>query len=294
MSLAVSTDSKKSELAFSKALHKFQKEDPTFRVKLDPESGQTIISGMGELHLFIYTERMKREYGVNVVTGKPQVAFRETIRDRVPFSYTHKKQSGGQGQFAKVCGYLEALPEERMGENEFANEVIGGSIPPEYMAACEKGFYEILEKGPIIGHPITGVRIVLNDGASHPVDSSDLAFRLATQYAVREAFAKGRQTVLEPIMKVEITIPVEYQGVVVSSLNKRKGVVVNSEQGDDYMTIEALVSLNNMFGYSTDLRSITAGKGEFTMEYSRHNPATRELQEELINAFLKKKAEEKK
>ncbi|RCH95076.1 Elongation factor G, mitochondrial [Rhizopus azygosporus] len=281
---------------FSKALNRFQKEDPTFRVHVNSESKETIISGMGELHLQIYVERMKREYGVECVTGKPRVAFRETITQPAKFNYTHKKQSGGAGQFGRVMGVIEpmARDEETGKDIEFENRVVGGNIPTNYIPACEKGFLDGLEKGPLIGHPVNGVRMILEDGAAHSVDSSELAFRIATKNAFLEAFAKARPTILEPIMNVSITAPTEFQGAVIGGLNKRKGTIVDTEIQEDYFQVTADVPLNDMFGYSTELRSATQGKGEFTMEYKDHQPVQTNVQEELIQQYKKEQANKNK
>ncbi|CAI2187875.1 13598_t:CDS:10, partial [Funneliformis geosporum] len=258
---------------FSKALNKFQREDPTFRVTYDLESKETIISGMGELHLDIYIERMRREYNVDCVTGKPQVAFRETITSKSKFDYTHKKQTGGAGQYGKVVGYIEPMPiveDEEEQLTSFENRVVGGHIPTQFIPAVEKGFYDALEKGGLIGHPVKDVRFVLLDGQHHAVDSSEYAFRLAAQYAFREAFLKANPVILEPIMNVSVTSPIEFQGTVIGNLNKRKGTILDTDVHEDYFVVTAEVSLNNMFGYSSDLRSATQGKGEFTMEYKTH------------------------
>ncbi|GAB5589260.1 Elongation factor G [Umbelopsis nana] len=275
---------------FSKALNRFQKEDPTFRVHVDKESKETIISGMGELHLDIYVERMKREYNVECVTGKPQVAFRETIQDSSKFNYTHKKQSGGAGQFGRVMGFIEPMTadEETGKDTDFDNRVVGGNIPTNFIPACEKGFRDALEKGPLIGHPVNGVRMVLEDGAAHSVDSSELAFRIATRAAFNDAFAKAKPVILEPVMNVAITAPIEFQGTVIGGLNKRKGTVVDTEIQEDYFNVTADVALNNMFGYSTELRSATQGKGEFSMEYKEHQPVMPYVQEELVTEYKKK------
>jgi len=295
MSLSITTKTKDHTNNFSKALARFQKEDPTFRVTMDQESGQTIISGMGELHLDIYVERMKREYGIEAVTGKPNVAYRETIGSSSTFVYTHKKQSGGAGQYAKVCGLVESVPiEGPNGGCVFSNETVGGSIPPNFMEACRKGFEDACEKGPTIGQPVVGVRMVVNDGAAHSVDSSDLAFRTASMLAFKEAFKKARPSLLEPIMKVEIEVPIEFQGAIIGALNRRKGIVVNTDGRDDYVTITAEVPLNNMFGYSTDLRSATQGKGEFTMEYKEHLPVSKDVFDQLVEEYNRKRQEDKK
>ncbi|PHZ07838.1 translation elongation factor G [Rhizopus microsporus ATCC 52813] len=295
ISLSINPKGKESP-NFSKALNRFQKEDPTFRVHVNSESKETIISGMGELHLQIYVERMKREYGVECVTGKPRVAFRETITQPAKFNYTHKKQSGGAGQFGRVMGVIEpmARDEETGKDIEFENRVVGGNIPTNYIPACEKGFLDGLEKGPLIGHPVNGVRMILEDGAAHSVDSSELAFRIATKNAFSEAFAKARPTILEPIMNVSITAPTEFQGAVIGGLNKRKGTIVDTEIQEDYFQVTADVPLNDMFGYSTELRSATQGKGEFTMEYKDHQPVQTNVQEELIQQYKKEQANKNK
>ncbi|KAJ3019437.1 Elongation factor G, mitochondrial [Thoreauomyces humboldtii] len=281
---------------FSKALNRFQREDPTFRVHVDAESKQTIISGMGELHLEIYVERMKREYGVDCATGKPQVAFRETINAKVPFNYTHKKQSGGSGQFGRVSGYIEVMeePTEDGKVIEFVNQTVGMNIPGQYIPAIQKGFVEACEKGSLIGHPVTGVRFVLEDGMAHAVDSSELAFKLAAIYAFREAFAQAQPVILEPVMDVTLTAPVEYQGAAIGLLNKRKGTIGDSEVQDDYVEVKAEVPLNEMFGFSTDLRSCTQGKGEFAMEYKMHAPVMPFVQTTLMEDYKKKQMEARK
>jgi elongation factor G len=293
MSLAVSPKDQSSAGNFSKALGRFQREDPTFRVHLDPDSNQTIISGMGELHLEIYIERMKREYNTDVVSGKPQVNFRETIRAPAKFDYTHKKQSGGSGQFGKVQGRLEPiLTEAGLASNdvEFEVEIVGNPIPPQLIPSVEKGFREAANSGSLVGHAVQGVRFVLEDGASHVVDSNDVAFRLAAQGAFRQAYAQADPTVLEPIMAVEITAPTEFQGSVIGSINKRSGTILGSESDESDVTVNAAVPLNNMFGYSTDLRSQTQGKGEFSMVYDHHAPVTAQTQKELVTTFARKRA----
>ncbi|CAG8494763.1 6530_t:CDS:10, partial [Acaulospora morrowiae] len=288
----------KDSANFSKALNRFQREDPTFRASYDTESKETIISGMGELHLDIYVERMRREYNVDCVTGKPQVAFRETVTSMAKFDYTHKKQTGGAGQYGKVIGYIEPLQELNDEDEEqlpaFESRVVGGHIPSNFIPAVEKGFLDGLEKGSLIGHPVKNVRFVLEDGAHHAVDSSELAFRLAALYAFREAFLKAKPVILEPIMDVSITAPLEFQGTVIGNLNKRKGTIIDTEVQEDYFVVNAEVSLNSMFGYSSDLRSATQGKGEFSMEYKDHRPVSPNVQEELINEYKKRKAAEKK
>ncbi|KAF9782458.1 P-loop containing nucleoside triphosphate hydrolase protein [Thelephora terrestris] len=274
---------------FSRALNRFQKEDPTFRVHIDHESKETIISGMGELHLEIYVERMRREYNVECTTGKPKVAFRETITQRADFQYTHKKQTGGAGQYARVIGYVEPMEkdEESGKDTGFENLVMGGNIPTNYIPAVERGFYEALEKGTLSGNQITGCRMVLQDGAFHAVDSSELAFRLAAIGAFREVFTKTKPVILEPIMNVEVVAPLEFQSAVIGGLNSRRGTIVDTEVREDEFTCLAEVALNDMFGYSNQLRGATQGKGEFSMEYKTHMPVLPNIQKELEDAYKK-------
>ncbi|KAF7150583.1 hypothetical protein RHSIM_Rhsim02G0217200 [Rhododendron simsii] len=292
MSLAVSPVSKDSGGQFSKALNRFQREDPTFRVGLDAESGQTIISGMGELHLDIYVERIRREYKVDATVGKPRVNFRETVTQRAEFDYLHKKQTGGQGQYGRVTGYIEPLPHGSSTKFEFENMIVGQAIPSNFIPAIEKGFKEAANSGSLIGHPVENIRVALTDGASHAVDSSELAFKLAAIYAFRKCYPEARPVILEPIMLVELKAPTEFQGTVTGDINKRKGVIVGNDQDGDDSVITAHVPLNNMFGYSTSLRSMTQGKGEFTMEYKEHLPVSQDVQMQLVNNHKASKAAE--
>jgi len=292
--LAVAPKERTGQANFSKALNRFTKEDPTFRVHRDEESAQTIISGMGELHLEIYIERMKREYNCEVVAGKPQVAYRETITQRGDFAYTHKKQTGGSGQFGRVCGYLEPLPADSVETYEFVDDIVGGAIPREFIPAVDKGFREALKKGSLIGFPVVGVRAVINDGDSHDVDSSEQAFKTAAIMAFREGYEAAKPTILEPIMKVEVSAPEEFQGSVVGQLNQRRGTILSTENSEGYLTAVAEVPLNSMFGYSTDLRSATQGKGEFTMEFAKYAPVPRNEQEEMMKAYREKQAAERR
>ena len=289
ISLSVKPVDNKAQDNMSKALHRFTKEDPTFRVTLDPESGETIISGMGELHLDVYVERMKREYSAEVETGAPQVAYREAISRRADFEYVHKKQTGGSGQYAKVDGYIEPLDE---GDYEFVNEIYGGSIPTEYIPACDKGFRSAIEKGRLIGFPIVRVRAVLTDGNSHAVDSSDMAFQIAARSAFREAYRKAGPRILEPVMKVSVEGPAEFQGAIYRTLMQRRGNVLGSTEDAGFARVDAEVPLAEMFGYSTDLRSATQGKAEFTMEFARYAPAPREVTDELLKTYKSKLVEE--
>lgn len=282
MSLAVTPTNKTQIANFSKALNRFQKEDPTFRVKVDDDSKETIISGMGELHLQIYVERMKREYGCEVATGAPQVNYRETIRSRAEFNYLHRKQSGGSGQYARVVGYIEPIDDPEAKDVEFVNAIIGNAIPPEYIAACEKGTKEAVQKGWLVGHPVQRMRVVINDGQAHSVDSSELAFKTAMVQAIRQAFMKADPCILEPVMAVEVEVPNEFQGTAIAEVNRRRGLINSSDADEMATVVRCDVPLQNMFGFSTDLRSSTQGKGEFTMEYKMHDQVTRDVQEKLV------------
>ncbi len=294
ISLAVAPKERAGEANFGKALNRFTKEDPTFRVRRDEESAQTIISGMGELHLEIYMERMRREYDCEVVAGKPQVAYRETITQRGEFAYTHKKQTGGSGQFARVVGYLEPLPSDAVLQYEFVNETVGGSIPKEYIPGIEKGFNEAIKKGSLIGFPVVGVRCVVNDGQYHDVDSSEQAFKTAAIMAFREGYESAKPVVMEPVMKVEVQGPSEFQGAIVGQVNQRRGMIVETSTVENNVVVVAEVPLNTMFGYSTDLRSATQGKAEFSMEFAKYAPVPRGEQEALMKAYREKQAADRK
>lgn len=289
--LAVSPKDKAGQVNFSKALNRFTKEDPTFRVMRDEESGETIIKGMGELHLEIYIERIKREYNTDVIVGRPKVAFREAISQRADFNYTHKKQTGGSGQFARVGGFIEPLPSDAVENYEFVDDIVGGVIPREYVPACDKGFKDAIREGTLIGQPVVGVRATINDGATHAVDSSEMAFKTAAIMAFREAYEKAKPIILEPIMKLEVSAPEEFQGTVIGQVNQRRGVIMGTDSDMGYVTVEAEVPLSEMFGYSTDLRSVTQGKGEFSMEFKKYQPVPRNIQEEMVKEYQKKRAE---
>jgi elongation factor G len=278
VSLAVSPMDNRSSANMTKALNRFTKEDPTFRSYMDQESGETIISGMGELHLGIYVERMKREYGADVLTGMPQVAYREAISRRAEFDYTHKKQTGGAGQYGRVAGFIE--PSDG-GIYEFVNQVRGGSIPSEFIPAIDKGFQSCLKKGPMLRFPVLGMRVVVNDGQSHSVDSSERAFIHAATGAFKQVYGKARPVILEPIMKVSVECPSEFQGNVMVTINRRRGSIMSSAEDGVFTTIEAEVPLAEMFGYATTLRSLTQGKGEFTMEFLRYAKVPESVAEEL-------------
>jgi len=294
ISLAIWPKDKAGAGNFSKALNRFTREDPTFRVHRDEESAQTIISGMGELHLEIYIERIKREYSCEVQSGQPQVAYRETISQKAEFNYTHKKQTGGSGQYAKIGGYVEPLPSDAVETFEFVDDIKGGAIPREFIPACEKGFREQIKIGSLIGFPVVGVRVVLNDGAAHAVDSSEMAFKICSMAAFKEVYPQGKPIILEPIMKLGCEAPVEFQGGVVGLLNQRRGVILGTQSNDAFVQIEAEVPLSAMFGFSTELRSGTQGKGEFTMEFLKYSPVPKQISTELIKNYQDKKAAEKK
>ena len=288
ITLAVEPIKKEGLNNFSKALNRFSKEDPTFRVTRDEESGQTIIGGMGELHLEVYLERIKREYGVEVQAGAPQVAYRETITKKSDFEYTHKKQTGGSGQFARVLGFVE--PSDA-GENyQFINNIVGGSIPKEYHASCDKGFQDAMERGTLIGFPIVNIRAGVTDGMAHAVDSSDMAFRIAARTGFRQAYERSAPVVLEPIMKVVVESPEEFAGTVLGGLNKRRGMIQGNSTNEGQVQIEAEVPLSEMFGYSNDLRSSTQGKAEFSMEFAKYQAVPRVVQEELIKKYADRRA----
>lgn len=294
MSLAVSPKQQAASANFTKALQKFRKEDPTFFVHRDKESGQTIISGMGELHLNIYVERMKREFNCEVIFDKPQVAYRETISSSTDYDYTHKKQTGGAGQFAKVVGTLESLGDNPENNYEFVNKITSGRIPKEYIPAVDKGFKEQMTKGPLIGFPIVGIKATLSDGAYHDVDSSEMAFRICAMAAFRESYLKARPVALEPIMGLEVSCPEEFQGSVVGQINQRRGVIKGAETLDAFTTVNAEVPLAEMFEYSTELRSATQGKGEFTMEFTRYARVPGSIQVKLVKIYQDKKAKKSK
>ncbi|MFZ3231880.1 MAG: elongation factor G [Pseudobdellovibrio sp.] len=295
ISLAIAPKNKEGSNNFTKALQKFRKEDPTFRVHRDEESNETIISGMGELHLEIYVERMKREFACEVTVGQPQVAYRETIMAAADYDYTHKKQTGGSGQFAKISGNIKPLEPQEDGKTFlFSNKVVGGRIPKEFIPAVEEGFAEQCVKGPLIGFPIVGVEVALTDGSYHDVDSSYIAFKIAAMAAMREVYQKAKPTVLEPIMKLETTVPEEYQGSASGQISQRRGVITGTTSIEGNATIEAEVPLTEMFGYSTDLRSATKGKGEFSMEFLKYSQAPRVIQDELAKKYAAKRLAEQK
>ncbi|EEH05087.1 elongation factor G [Histoplasma capsulatum G186AR] len=283
ISLSIRPKNSKDSSNFSKGINRFQREDPTFRVHFDEESEETIISGMGELHLEVYVERLRREYRVDCVTGKPQVAYRETIGEKTEFDHLLKKQTGGPGDFAGVVGWLE--PTGSLEQNRFEQRIVGGAISEKYIYACEKGFNLACEKGPLTGHKVLGTQMIIVDGSTHVTDSSEMAFKIATQQAFRKAFKNSKPQVLEPMMKTVITAPVEFQGDIIALLNKRNAVINDTDTGVDEFTVYADCSLNGMFGFSTHLRAATQGKGEYTMEFSHYERAPGQLQKQLIAEY---------
>jgi elongation factor G len=287
ISLAITAEDYKSETNMSKALARFTKEDPTFKVHINDETGDTIISGMGELHLEVYIERMFREYAARVTPGMPRVAYRETITRNAAFDYIHKKQTGGAGQYGRIGGYMEPVGDE---DFVFENRVVGGAIPTQYISACEKGFRSSMAKGPKLELPVTGVKIVIDDGASHAVDSSEMAFKAAARGAFLQAYAKAGPVIHEPIMKVVVETPSEFQGAAMGSLNQRRGMIVGSQDEGAMCVIESQVPLAEMFGYSTVLRSLSQGQAQFTMEFALYKQVPQSIAEELV----KKATAEKK
>ncbi len=278
ISLAVKPNDIKSETRMAKALNRFTKEDPTFTTMVNEETGDTLISGMGELHLEVYLERMRREYSADITAGEPRVAYRETITRQSGFDFTHKKQTGGAGQFGRVAGYMEPAPDE---EFVFDNRITGGVIPTQFIPACEKGFRECLAKGQAFKYPVTGIKVTINDGSSHSVDSSEVAFKAAAKGAFMQAYNKAGPVLLEPVMKVVVETPTEFQGTVMGTLTQRRGIIVGSQDEGALSIIEAQVPLAEMFGYTTVLRSLTQGKAQFTMEFYSYKQVPGSIAEEI-------------
>ena len=287
ISEAIAPKNKADAANMAKALNRFTKEDPTFQTYVDPESNQTIIKGMGELHLAVYVERMKREYKCEVEVSQPEVAYRESISARAEFNYTHKKQTGGSGQYGRVAGFMEPIADK---DYEFVDSIKGGAIPNEYIPSCDKGFRKAMEKGSLIGAPVVGVKMTINDGQYHPVDSSDIAFQTAAIGAFREGYAKAKPAILEPIMKVQIAGPTEFQGNMFGLINQRRGVIVDSSDENGNSTVNAEVPLSEMFGFSTILRSSTQGKAEFTMEFEKYGKVPNNVSEELQAKYKEERA----
>lgn len=284
ISLAVAPARTTDRDRFAKALHRFAREDPTFHVAGDPESGETIISGMGELHLEVYCERIRREYRVQVVVGQPRVSYREAPTRVVEYNHKHRKQTGGAGQYAHIAGRLEPLPENHEAGYGFENKVFGGRVPAEYIPSVDKGFQSMLAKGPLAGYAITGVKMILEDGSSHAVDSSDMAFQICARDAFREAFLGSRPVLLEPIMKIQVETPAEFQGSIIGDLSSRRGLVMATESRGPLTVIDAEVPLARMFGYATDVRSLSQGKATFSMEFLKYRRTPTAVQEEIVEA----------
>ena len=282
ISLAISPASSADQDRMGKALNRFMKEDPTFRVRTDPESGQTVIAGMGELHLDVYIQRMVREFKATVTVGAPHVSYREAPTKESKFNYRHKKQTGGSGQFAHVVGRMIPLGVEAEDPYEFEDNVSGGRIPREYIPAVSKGFVAAMEKGPLAGYPIVGCKMALDDGSYHNVDSSEMAFRTAGKAAFREAFNKSKPCLQEPLMLVEVETPADHQGSLVGDLNSRRGMILSTEARESYTVIRAEVPLANMFGYATVIRSLSKGMATFTMEMAHYARVPVKIAEEII------------
>ncbi len=285
ISLSVKPQDNKSEQNLTKALQRFTKEDPTFRTYVDPESGETVIQGMGELQLEVYIERMRREYNVAVETSAPQVAYRETLTRATDFNYVHKKQTGGSGQYGKVCGTIEPLEE---GDFEFVDKIVGGVIPRQFIPSVQKGFKAMLAKGRKLGFPVVGVKVTINDGQYHAVDSSDVAFQEAAKGAWREHYDRAKPRILEPIMKVEVEGPSEHAGAVLTTINQRRGIISGSQEDGGLTKTTAEVPLAEMFGYATALRSATQGKAEFTMEFFKYALVPASIEAALLEEREKK------
>ncbi len=280
--IAVSPESRGDADKLGKALARFRKEDPTFRVSTDQETNEILVEGMGELHLDIYMERIRREYKVNVQVGAPKVSYREAPVQAVAFDYKHKKQTGGSGQYAHIVGRFEPLPEGDPESFVFEEEVVGGRVPKQYIPSIQKGFEDCLPKGPVAGFPVIGLKAVLSDGSYHEVDSSDRAFQTCAQGCFRETFMKTRPVLLEPIMKLDIEAPEQFQGPVTGDLVSRRGLIMTTSNREGLALISGEVPLAETFGYATDLRSMTQGQGTFTMELLCYRRVPASIQEEII------------
>ena len=285
--ISIEPQSRDDSDKLSKALQRFRKEDPTFHVMTDEETNETVIAGMGELHLEVYVERIKREYGVVVETGAPKVSYRESATQPYEFNHKRKKQTGGSGQYGHIVGTISPMTDEDREEAEgsellFIDKVVQGRIPKNFIPAIEKGFGKMMEKGPVAGYPVVGIKVVLDDGSYHDVDSSDMAFMLTAQECFRENFSKLKPVLLEPLMLMEIECPEEFQGTVVGQVSSKRGMVVSTETENKVTTIIAHVPLAETFGYSTTLRSATQGQGTFSMELHKYAPVPGNIQEEII------------
>ena len=294
ISLSVIPASSADQDKMAKAIGRFIKEDPTFRVSTDEETGETVIAGMGELHLDVYIERMRREYKANITVGAPNVSYREAPTCEASYDYRHKKQTGGSGQFAHVVGKI--IPLEADGENNyiFEDNISGGRIPREYIPAVDKGFQMAMAEGPLAGYEIVGIKMCLDDGSFHAVDSSEMAFRTRARDAFREYFTKTKPCLLEPVMAVEIETPSDYQGAIVGDLNSRRGIILGTEVRDNYAVVKAEVPLANMFGYATVIRSLSKGMATFTMEMSKYSRVPQSVADDIIAARKAAKEEKNK
>ena len=289
ISLSIKPKDTTAQDRMGKALNRFMKEDPTFRVSTDPESGETVIAGMGELHLDVYIERMRREYRADVEVGAPSVSYRESPTIEAAFDYKHKKQSGGSGQYGHVVGRLIPLPDDAEAPYEFEDNISGGRIPTQYIPAVNKGFEDAMVKGPVAGYQIVNCKMCLDDGTYHNVDSSEMAFRIAARDAFNQAFLRSKPCLQEPMMAVEIESPTEFQGSIVGDLNSRRGMVLNAESRDNISTIEAEVPLSSMFGYATILRSLSKGMSTFSMEMKRYAKVPPSIAEDIITVRREQK-----
>ena len=287
ISLALNVKDSKDQEKLAKALSRFIKEDPTFKSHVDEETGETIVLGMGELHLNVYIERMRREYDVNLEVCEPRVSYRETLTKAVEFDYIHKKQSGGRGQFARIKGVLTHSGKD---DNIFKDKIRGGNIPSQFLPGCEKGFLSAIVKGHLAGFPVVGVKMVLDDGDFHAVDSSQLAFEIATRAAFKENYHKAKPIILEPVMKVSIETPSEFRGNIMAIINQNRGLVLDTVIDNHFTRIDSEMPLSETFGLATQFRSVTQGKADFTMEFNEYKPLPKSVEEEI----LKEKRTQKK
>ncbi len=292
ISVAVSPKDKSASEKLGVAIGKMVREDPSFRVETDPDSGETILKGMGELHLDIKVDILKRTHKVEVEVGAPQVAYRETITQRIEDSYTHKKQSGGSGQYGKIDYIIEPL--EPGSGFEFESKVVGGNVPKEFWPPIEKGFRMSREKGVLAGYPCLDFKVTLTDGASHAVDSSAVAFELAARAAYRQSIPKAGPQILEPIMKLDVFTPEDNVGDTIGDLNRRRGMISSQESGPTGIRVKAEAPLAEMFGYIGDLRTMTSGRGQFSMEFSHYSACPRNISEQVIEEAARRKAEKDK
>lgn len=293
ITMAVNVPNRSDADKLGKALQRFRKEDPTFHVSTDEETNEVLIAGMGELHLEVYIERIRREYGVEVEVGAPKVSYREAPTVAREFNYKHKKQTGGSGQFAHIVGSLEPMEVDGDETFEFEENIVGGRIPKQYIPSVEKGFREACNRGPLARYPVVGVKVTLDDGSYHEVDSSDKAFQTAAGGCFRETFVQAKPAILEPMMKMEVEVPEDFQGPVVGDLISRRGLVNNTEAREGVSTILAEVPLVETFGYATDLRSMTKGQGTFSMELSKYMKVPATVQQEIIKTRAEEYANRK-